>query len=327
MSRTHKYVAMQAYRGFQRPGGIGGQGSLGRHPPAWSKGGRGGFGPVSEFAYTGNSKGVSSNIRGIEWDPTGNSMLASYRIDRTVLNYVSTGPGVTDNWNVANRTSPNNYRYGFIPELASGGSCWSAIMTESPGGVKGGQLLLNNALGLNNNRIHVYTLPQPYELRQGNPPSSTGAPYYPTYTPVLLGNYNVGSVTTADQANALRMSPDGGTLVAMFSLSNPFIAQWKLSVPFDLLQPMVHTTKATVIGTSAFVTFVSPDGKWVYFTGAGIIYQHEMAIPWEISSINLTPTDSLSCVAQTGTTIHAIWLNEDHLYALGGNSTVFQYDV
>jgi hypothetical protein len=42
MSRTHKYVAMHAYRGFQRPGGIGGQGSLGPKPPPWSKAGRGG---------------------------------------------------------------------------------------------------------------------------------------------------------------------------------------------------------------------------------------------------------------------------------------------
>ena len=41
MSRIHKFVALQAYHALQRPGGSGGLGTLGKHPPAWSKGGRG----------------------------------------------------------------------------------------------------------------------------------------------------------------------------------------------------------------------------------------------------------------------------------------------
>lgn len=40
MSRSHQYVALHAYHGMQRPGGTGGQGSLGPKPPPWSKGGR-----------------------------------------------------------------------------------------------------------------------------------------------------------------------------------------------------------------------------------------------------------------------------------------------
>jgi hypothetical protein len=63
MSRTHKYVAMQAYRGFQRPGGIGGQGTLGPKPPPWSKGGRK-FPPQgvpdSWVAFSGDFNGMGS---------------------------------------------------------------------------------------------------------------------------------------------------------------------------------------------------------------------------------------------------------------------------
>ena len=285
--------------------------------------GRGGFGPVSDFTYSGDSKALSSNIRGMDWDPTGNSLIVSYRIDRSVVNLVSTSPP-GDDWSMT-RTSPNNYRYGFIPEIASGGSCWSCLMTESPAGVPGGQLLLNLALGLSNNQIVQYTLPMPYELRQGNPPSSSGAPYYPDYTPVLVGKYNTSGDMTADQVNDMRMSPDGTRLLAMISDGAAKLVQWNLTVPFDVLGGMSYQTPITMTGYSFEAMFIEPGGKSIYFIGSNAVHRHTLSTPWEISSINMTEEDSLDFSAQ-GTTGRSLFLTEKNLYVLA-SSTIFKYDA
>lgn len=319
----YKYNRMLPYRQNQLPGGKGGAVYYGL---AAEDGVPEGWCPLSDFSYSGKNKAVSTNIRGMDWTPDGNSMLASYRIDRTVVNYTSTTGA--DDWDVSARSVLHNYRYGFIPEIASGGSCWSTLFTESPGGIEGGQLLLNLAKGLSICKIAQYTMPQPHDLRQGNPPSSIGAPYYPGYTPVYVGSYNTTVDTAADSINDMRMSPDGTRLLAMIPQATPFLIQWNLTVPFDVLGGMSFQTPVDGVGvwTGGGALYVEPSGEYVYVDqGSGVVARHALATPWEISTLDTTPESTLDCSSET-TIIRSLFVTACGSVYVLGNGRVYQYD-
>jgi hypothetical protein len=281
--------------------------------------------PVSSYSYSGKSKtNMNTNAITLDWSPAGEFMWIGLKIDRTALAMT----GNTD-WDVIDsRTSPHNYRYGFIPEVVSGGSVWSMLITTAPDGTPGGQMLLCLAFGLTFCEIAQYTMPIPYNLRQGNPPA-TSPPYYPTYTPVYVGSYDTTADTPADSINDMRMSPDGTRIIASISRSGgSHIIQWNLTTPHDVLGGMSYQPPVAMTGYDFTALYVPPSGECLYLGSSGTISQFTMSSAWEISTLNTTPVDTLDISSEFTGAVASIYVTENDLYALRSNAgDVFQYEI
>jgi len=278
---------------------------------------------VDEYVYQ-DTRSVPTNLVSIDWTPDGHSMLGSLKIDRTVYNFTSTAS--TDDYHINTRSVLHNYRYGFIPEIASGGSAWAARYIPNTSGVGGKQLLIALSQGTSTNKIQQYTMPFAYDLRQGNPPSSLGAPLYPTYTPVSQGAYNCKSDTSANSMNGLNMSPDGTRLLAIFPTSFAYLAQWNLTVPYNVLGGMSWQTPVQLAsGFGSYCLYVPPKGDYVYLGKAGVVQRHALSTPWDISTFNATAESTLDISAQTAAAPLDIYATKSQLYVLV-QSSLFEYE-
>ena len=277
---------------------------------------------VSDYSYSSQSHLTLDNkSTTMDWSADGSRLYIGLKTDRYVRGWVAATP-----WSVTGLTLPTNYGYGFVPEINSGGSVWSTLVNTAPDGTAGGQMLLNLAFGLSICKIAQYTLPFPYDLRQGNPPG-TGSPLYPTYTPVFIGSYDTTADTAADAINDMRMSPDGTRLIAVGSTqaSAATLFQWNLTTPYDVLGGMTFQTPVVLSGYDFRSLYVPPSGACLYLGSTGTINQFTMSA-WEISTLNTTPVDTLDVSSELPGVISSIYVTENDLYALGtDNGDVYQY--
>ena len=282
------------------------------------------FVPVSSYSYSSKTVTVTDKARTMDWSPDGQFLWIGVISDRTAYSYT----GAT-NWDVTGRTTPTNYRYGFIPEVDSGGDVFSMLINTAPDGTPGGQMLLNLNFGTTFCEIAQYTMPFPYNLRQGDPPADPlSSPKYPLYTPVYIGSYNTITDTGADGIHDMRMSPDGTRLIGATSIAagDVDLVQWNLTVPYDVLGGMTFQTPVRIANHGFSAMYIPPGGACIYLTRLGTIDQFEFGTPWEISTINKTAVDSLSVSSQIGGTIASVFVTEDNLYAMKINSgEIFQY--
>ena len=286
----------------------------------------GGLGPVSGYVYANDSLFINAtNAFGIQLDPTGEFLQASLRINRTYYSFVGGTP-----FHLSARTTPNNYRYAWIPEIASGGSCWSGLVTSSPSGViDGGGLMLGLTIGTTTAKIQQYTLPQPWEIRQGldNPEVNQGAPYYddPPYTPVSTGFYNTNAVTPADSINDLRISADGTRLAWIVPDGVSKIVSVDLTVPFSVLGGVTLNDVTSVSGFSSYAMYIPPEGGFCYLCSTGLVSQFEIT-GWDPSTIDTgSPVSTLDISAQIAGGVNSIYVVENHLYVMDTTGTIFRY--
>ena len=99
------------------------------------------------------------------------------------------------------------------------------------------------------------------------------------------------------------IKPDGTQIFILFGGTSEDIHAYNLSTPYD------STTKSATVNTKNFGgqqslptdLWFKPDGTKVYISGNGSgnigIKEFSLSTPWDCSTINLTPTASLSTVA------------------------------
>ncbi|GAF94033.1 unnamed protein product, partial [marine sediment metagenome] len=265
---------------------------------------------------------LNSNATSIDWSPDGQFLYVSIKIDRSENMLVG-----NTNWNISDvggansRTSPTNYKYQFIPEVASGGDCWSGIVTKSPALITGGQLILCLTIGSANTKLFQYTLPIPPEIRQGDHPDNpAGSPFYPSYQPVLVGSLDLNAFNTADGMNDLQMSPDGTRMIGNSSNvpSNATLNQWNLSTPYDILGTLAYQPRVDIPGYDWGALHVDPSGYCLFLTTtSGEVHSFTMNAPWELSTLNTTPSSVLDVSAQLPGRISSVFVTDDNLYVLG----------
>ena len=289
--------------------------------------------PLSHYTYSERlypSLGV--NLVSIDWSASGQQLYLSFKIVRGVVNAIdtigSTSWDLSDVGGANPRSSPTNYRYQFINEIGSGGNCWSGIVTPAPDLTAGGQLLLALSSGTGVNKIAQYTLPFPYDLRQGdhagNPATSD---FYPTYEPVLVGQFDAHPDNGAQGLNDLKMSPDGTVMIANSSIigGSCTLGQWNLTTPYDILGTMSYKS-VNVAGYGFLAMHIKPEGTCVYLTKSGEISKFILGTAWDISTIVLPAVETLDVSNEVPGTIASIYITESDLYVLGsGTGTIYQY--
>jgi hypothetical protein len=292
---------------------------------------------LNGFALNQSRTNLSNNLVSISWNPDGEFLYSSLKIGRTLLMLVDQVGGV--NWDIsADRASPINFRYGFIPEIGSGGNCWSGIVTKAPDLTDGGQLLLALSSGTGVTKIAQYTLPFPWEVRQGlnNPDISQGPPYYPTYTPALVGQLDLNVWNGSQGVNDLQMSPDGTRLMAISSniANTATLNQWDLTTDYDpyislkdIAVSGAEYTRVDILGYTWTSLHISRDGRCLYLATSGEIALFKMVQPWELSSLITTPVNTFDVSAQVSA-IGSIFINDNatELYVLGlNNGDLYRY--
>lgn len=275
---------------------------------------------VENYVYANDTKSFGGNAFGMNMSPDGQFFNIALRIDRTYYSFVG-GP----NWELSTRTSPNNYRYSFIPEIASGGSCWSGTWSKD-----GTKLFLGLTVGTGTAHIDEYNMAFPYEVRQGtnNPDVSQGAPYYNAYTPVYQGRYNTNGTTGADSINDLCLSPDGVNMNWIVLDGNQKLVHVTLDTPNSTAGGVTNQT-VTSLGTSfaGYAMYIPPGGNLVYLATATQVQQFEIS-GWDTSTINTgSPISTLTVSGDITGTPRSIMAYEEHLYVLDGAGVAHRYSI
>jgi hypothetical protein len=287
---------------------------------------------LNGFVFNESKTNISTRAMSVEWSPDGQFMYISIKIDRGALMLLDVSNPT--NWGLANLTTPINYRYQFIQEIGSGGNCWSALVTPAPdiggGVIDGGQLLLALSSGTGVTKIAQYTLPFPWEIRQGNHAGNPfSAPYYPTYEPVPVGELDLNPFNGSQGVNDLQMSPDGTRLMAISSniANTASLNQWNLTTPYDILGTLAYQPRVDILGYTWTSLHISRDGRCLYLAKSGEIALFKMVQPWDLSSLITTPVNTFDVSAQVST-IASIFINNNatELYVLGlDNGDLYRY--
>ena len=166
-------------------------------------------------------------------------------------------------------------------------------------------------IGLHGDDVNQYTLSTAWD-------TSTA-----TYTRV----FDTGTVTTAPQG--LYFKPDGTTLYTVGD-STRALAQWSLSVPWDISSTSYVRQFSVSAQMSApkSVTF-KPDGTKMYFAGAndGEVNEYALSSAWDISSASYVQNFS---IAAQETAVQGVFFktNGTKMYILGRTGDdVNEYDL
>jgi len=275
---------------------------------------------VENYVYANDTLARGNNAYGMNMSPDGQFLNVTLRIDRTIYNLVG-GP----NWELSTRTTPNNYRYSFIPEIASGGSCWSATWSKD-----GTKLFLGLTIGTGTAHIDEYNMAFPFEIRQGtnNPDISQGAPYYNAYTPVYQGRYNTSGTTSADSINDLCLSPDGINMNWVIPENTAKLVHVTLDTPNSTAGGVTNQSITDLgVGFSSGAMYIPPSGNLVYLGTSTQVQQFEIS-GWDTSTIDTgSPISTLTVSGDITGTPRSIMAYQEHLYVLDAAGTIHRYSI
>jgi sugar lactone lactonase YvrE len=249
---------------------------------------------------TASYSGISFSISARETDPTD----LTFSDDGTkvyIIGQTAAGAGVT-----AGLEYVHQFNLGTAWNVSTAGYSTSFNVrpqTTLPVGLyigAGGTAMYVNT----NTIIYQYTLGTPWEVN--------------------TASYTSKSFSVSAQASSTRTIyfKSDGTSVYIVGNSLP-ILQYSLNTPWDIATASYDSKFFNVTGQETFPTglYFSPDGTKVFIVGTNsdTVYQYSLTIPWDISTVDFTPS---TFVGNLDITPQSLYIKPDGTaaYIVGDNS-------
>jgi len=172
----------------------------------------------------------------------------------------------------------------------------------------GKELMVVNSISLTNHRVIKYQLDTPWDI------STAYVPYF--------------AINEGLNTYGVFLNSDGTKFYCI--LSNNFLYEYTLSTPYNFsTKTLINSTALTSFDSDPFDLFFKPDGSEMYILGRtnDSVRQFTLSTPWDISTLSLTNTLSISSQDNTPQSIK-FKPDGTKMYILGNTSRkLYEYTL